>query len=365
MAGHLQCLEEPPLASSNRRSNSVLRTPVITLLLCGLASMACATAAPPDARPPFPVPDYVSPEARAVLSRPVDLSRALAPPPQSHAEWRARREAAEEAFFRPRLERSLETTGVRAEKTEMAGVTVWVLTPPAPREPFPNRVLMNLHGGAYTIGGGDVSAAEGIGLAAAGYRVVAVDYRMPPEHPFPAAVEDGVAVYRALLESYAPGQIAIFGTSAGGGLTASVIVAARDAGLPLPGAAIMHTPWSDLSKTGDSYYTLEGVDPVLPTYDGTVAQSARIYAGDAGFDHPLVSPVHADFTQGFPPSLLSTGTRDLLLSCTVRLHRALREAGVAADLHVFDAMWHGSGAMPDVRDLHREVLVFLDANLAD
>ena len=106
-----------------------------------------------------------------------------------------------------------------------------------------------------------------------------------------------------------------------------------------------------------------GIDPILTSYDGSLAQSASIYAGEAGLRHPLVSPIYADFGPGFPPALLSSGTRDLLLSCTVRLHRALREAGVEADLHVFDAMWHGAARMPDMQDLQREVQVFLREHL--
>ena len=104
---------------------------------------------------------------------------------------------------------------------------------------------------------------------------------------------------------------------------------------------------------------------ILPTYDGGLAQGALAYAGDAGLKHPHVSPVYADFSKGFPPSLLSTGTRDLLLSCTVRLHRALRGAGIPAELHVFEAMWHGMSMMPEGRELHREVLAFLESNLGD
>ena len=333
----------------------------------GLALVCCATGAaaePAAPGPRYPVPEHVSPEARAILAQPVDTSGANVAPPQSVAEWHARREATEARFW-PRVEQALADSGVRVEKREMAGVTVRELLPPAPREPFPGKVLMNVHGGGYTIMGGDMSVMEGLGLAASGYRVVSVDYRMPPEHPFPAAVDDGVAVYRALLESYPPAKIAIFGTSAGGGLTAAVIVAARDAGLPLPGAAVMHTPWADLSKTGDSYYTNEGVDPILPIYDGGLEQGARLYAGEAGLKHPLVSPVYADYTKGFPPALLSTGTRDLLLSCTVRLHRALRAAGVPAELHVFEAMWHGLSMMPEGEELHREVLAFLERQLGD
>lgn len=345
----------------------------VLLALTSLAgfTLGCATNETPSAsvllaeeeRAAFPTPDFLSERARDVLSRPIDRSRSDVPVPQTAEEWHARRETTEGAFMAPYVAKALAASGVQVEKTELAGVTVRVLTPPAPREPFPGIVLMNLHGGGYTIGGGDISVGEGLGLALAGYRVVSVDYRMPPEHPFPAAVDDGIAVYRALLSDYAAERIAIFGTSAGGGLTASVIISARDRGLPLPAAALMHTPWSDLSKTGDTYYTLEWVDPILSSYDGGLAQGAEIYAGDAGLKHPLVSPVYADFEPGFPPSLLSSGTRDLLLSCTVRLHRAIREAGVDADLHVFDAMWHGASNMPDMADLRRETLVFLQEHV--
>jgi len=195
--------------------------------------------------------------------------------------------------------------------------------------------------------------------------VVSVDYRMPPEHPFPAAVDDGLAVYRELLERFDPGAIAIIGTSAGGGLAAAVTLAARDAGLPLPAAVVMHTPWTDLSKTGDSYFTNDGVDPVLRSYDGTLEVMARMYAGKASLTHPLVSPVYADYSKGFPPSMLSTGTRDLLLSATVRLHRALRRAGVPAELHVFDALWHGISMVPEGKELQAETLEFLERQLGE
>lgn len=283
------------------------------------------------------------------------------PAPKNAAEWHAYREQLEIPFG-PRLETAIAAAGVSIEKQELAGVTVREILP-AGREPRAGQVLINLHGGGYVFLGGDLSVMEGLGLAASGYRVISVDYRMPPDHPFPAAVDDGVAVYRELLKRYEPDGIALFGASAGGGLTAAVALAARDAGLPLPGAVVMHTPWADLSKTGDSYFTNAGVDPVLPSYDGLLAESAAVYAGAAGLEHPLVSPVYADFSGGFPPALLSTGTRDLLLSCTVRLHRELRRAGVPAELHVFEAMWHGLSAMPEGADLHREVLAFLERHL--
>jgi len=337
-----------------------------SVAIIGLVAVAALGWEPREARgesvaPRYPVPTHISKEAQAVLAAPIVVSDA--PVPQTTEEWLAARvktDAALWAIIAPRIEQADVTI---TEKT-IAGVPVREIVPKAPLQPRAGKVLMNVHGGAYWLMGGKLSVNEGLELAGAGrYRVVSVDYRMPPEHPFPAGVEDGVAVYRELLESYGAGNIAIFGISAGGGLAAAVTLSARDAGLPLPAAVIMHTPWTDLSKTGDSYFTNDRVDPTLPTYDGGLEAAANLYAGDAGLKHPLVSPVYADYGPGFPPALLSTGTRDLLLSPTVRLHRALRRAGIPAELHVFDAMWHGLNRMPEAEELQAEVLAFLAKHL--
>lgn len=301
----------------------------------------------------FPVPEYLSAEARAILARPAEPAATSAARDP---------DAIVEEMFGAMYDAAVRHTSVKIRQRQMQGVTVRELLPP---EPKPGKVLMGLHGGAYTVMGGRFSILEGLPLAEHGdYRVLAVDYRMPPAHPFPAAVDDGVAVYRELLDNHDPKDIAIFGTSAGGGLTAAVVLQARDAGLPLPAAVVMHTPWSDLSKTGDSYFTNDGVDPTIPSYDTGLAGAARLYAGTASLKDPLVSPVYADYAPGFPPALLSTGTRDLLLSCTVRLHRRLRRAGVDAELHVFDAMWHGFDAwVPEGEELRAETLAFLARRL--
>ena len=345
-----------------RRTHS---SPVAIIGLVAVVALAWGTleARGETLEPRYPVPTHISKESQAVLAAPIVVSDA--PVPRTTEEWlaaRARTDAKLWEFNAPRIEQA----DVTVTKKVMAGVTVREIVPKAPREPRAGKVLMNVHGGAYWLMGGKLSVNEGVGLAGVGrYRVVSVDYRMPPEHPFPAAVDDGVAVYRELLESYGAEDIAIFGTSAGGGLAAAVTLAARDAGLPLPAAVIMHTPWTDLSKTGDSYFTNDRVDPIIPTYDGQLAAAAKLYAGDAGLKHPLVSPVYADYGPGFPPALLSTGTRDLLLSATVRLHRELRRAGVPAELHVFDAMWHGLSNMPEGQELQTEVLAFLAEHLGD
>ncbi len=316
-----------------------------------------------SSNPKYPAPEHVSAEARAFLALPIDMSAAERPAPTSDEEWAAQI-AESDGMFGALIRDLIDKAPVAVSRSEIDGVTVREVLPESGTPRWEDRILLNLHGGGYTMFGGDLSVMEAVGPATEGYRVVAVDYRMPPSHPFPAAVDDGVAVLRHLLEKYRPGKVAVYGTSAGGALTASVILAARDQGLPLPAAAVMHTPWADLAKIGDSYETNEGVDPTLPSYE-MLRAGANGYAGGEPLDHPLLSPVYGDFGKGFPPSLLSTGTRDLLLSCTVRLHRALRSAGIPAELHVYDAMWHGFPLMVPVegRDLDRETLEFLDRHL--
>ncbi|CAN0275739.1 unnamed protein product, partial [Chrysoparadoxa australica] len=198
---------------------------------------------------------------------------------------------------------------------------------------------------------------------ASGFPSVSVDYRMPPDHPFPAAIEDTTKVYRELLKTHKPEDIAFSGASAGGGLAAASILHIRDLGLPLPGAVVLNTPWSDLDKIGDTYFTLEGLDPVLITYDGLLGAMAEIYADGEDMKNPLLSPVYGDFEPGFPPSLLITGTRDLFLSNTVRLHRALRDAGASSDLLVFEGMWNSFNSVPETEPHKAEVKLFLEKNL--
>lgn len=313
--------------------------------------------------PGLPVPEHLSQEAQDVLSQPVDMSIANLPAPRSAEEW-DERTAETSQMFGPIIQDLAAKSPISVASSEIAGVAVRELLPDSSVPLREGQILLNLHGGGYTSFGGDLCIMESIGPASAGFHVIAVDYRMPPHHPFPAAVEDGVAVYRALLEDYEPADIGVFGASAGGGLTAAVILAAREEGLPLPAAAVLNTPWSDLAKVGDSYFANEGVDPMLPSYS-MLGPAAEIYAAGEPLDNPLISPVYADYTKGFPPSLLSTGTRDMLLSCTVRLHRRLRNAGIEAELHVFESMWHGFQLLvpTEGQELDNEIIGFWERHL--
>ena len=215
---------------------------------------------------------------------------------------------------------------------------VHVVTPRGLPAANRTRVLLNLHGGAFLFYAGSIYEAVPVAHFAQ-MTVIAVDYRMPPSHPFPAALDDATAVYRALLERHRPGDIGIYGTSAGAALSASTALNIRALGLPPPGAVgLVSYGW------GDTVETLEGLDPNLSSFGEPRWPWLAIYAGRHDPADPLITPANGDFTRGFPPALLMSGTRDLFLSGTVSLHRKLRDAGVEAELEIFEGMWHGFNA---------------------
>lgn len=287
--------------------------------------------------------------------------------PTTDDEWRtaiAARSAGRKVSL-AQLGQQLNTTITR---DTLADVPIHRVEPASVSSANSGRLFVYLHGGAYVFGGGDVAVMEGAMISAlTGLPIVSVDYRMPPDHPSPAASDDVVAVYRALLKTYDPKAIAMGGTSAGGGLTLSAVQALKKADLPLPGALYLGTPWTDLSKTSDSLYTNEGIDRVLVVYDGLLEAAAKLYANGKPLKDSTISPVYGDFSD-FPPSLLVTGTRDMFLSDTVRVHRKLREADVVADLHVFEGMSHAEYARlmgsPEWEQTYAELAKFLQEHLA-
>lgn len=239
-----------------------------------------------------------------------------------------------------RLPELMARLGVRSVGGELSGVPVFTLEPAEIPLRNRDRVLLHLHGGGYVLNGGEAGIGEGVFMAGIGkFRVVSVDYRMPPEFPFPAALDDAMKVYRSLLEKYPPSHIGIFGTSTGGGMTLALVIRAKHEGLPLPGAIAAGTPWSDLTMTGDSYATNEKIDNVLVGYDGWLEAAAEAYANGHDLKDPLLSPVYGEY-KGFPPTILGTGTRDLFLSNTIRVHKKLLEAGVPAQLLVLEGISH-------------------------
>ena len=200
----------------------------------------------------------------------------------------------------------------------------------------------------------------------AGFKVISVDYRMPPDHPFPAALDDAVAVYRELLKANQPENIGVFGTSAGGSLTLTTLLRAKMEGLPMPGAIAPGTPTVDLTKTGDTLFTNAMVDNMLQTQDGFIRATAILYANGRDLKDPLISPIYGDVA-GFPPAILTSGTRDLYLSNTVRMHRKLRAAGVEAVLQVWEGQSHtqynADLSAPETKEYHDEVARFFALHL--
>jgi epsilon-lactone hydrolase len=309
-------------------------------------------------------PDTVSPAMRAVIERP--LSPIWDRHPRSAAEWKAmvkRVQTRVEAGL-PGLRKRL---GVKVEPSTIAGVRTFLVTPATVAPENRNRLLFHVHGGGYVFFPGESGTGEAIVMAAHGrIRVVSVDYRMPPDHPYPTALDDAMKVWREVVKTHNPKNVAILGTSTGGGMTLAMVLRAKAEGLPLPAAIAPGTPWSDLTKTGDTYLTNEGVDNQLVSYDGLLGDMARLYAGGRDLKDPMLSPVYGDY-RGFPPSILTSGTRDLFLSNTVRVHRKLRAAGVIAELHVFEGQSHAQYAAdldaPETKEYLGELVRFFNQHL--
>lgn len=228
-----------------------------------------------------------------------------------------------------------------------------------PQGSEPSRVILYLHGGGYVAGNPSIYRNFVIGLCrASGSRALVIDYRLAPEHPFPAALEDAQRSYAWLLgQGVSPDHIVMAGDSAGGGLAVATLVALRDEGQPMPAAAILLSPWTDLTLQGESHVTKVHADPIITR--SFSEQNVKRYVGSAvDSTHPLVSPLLADLRR-LPPLLVVVGTAEVLMSDSTRLVHKAREAGVDVELIEGDQMVHTwpffAPAFPEATEAVREI----------
>jgi len=313
-----------------------------------------------------PVPETASREMQALIAGPYRVPSWDADP-KNAKEWKELIAKLADAGIEQRRAMR-ERLGVTMEPGVIGGVKVFTLTPKEIPPQNHDRLLVHVHGGGYVYNPGEAGTPEGVMMAAyGGYKVISIDYRMPPDFPYPAAMDDATAVWRELVKTTDPRRMAIFGTSTGGGMTLAMILRAKQENLPLPAAIGPATPWSDLTETGDTYKTNEWLDNVLISYNGYLVRAAKLYAGGHDLKEPLLSPIYGDFT-GFPPAILTSGTRDLFLSLTVLTHRKLRRAGVEAELQVYEGMSHAQynfdAGMPETKEIFSEIALFFDKHLA-
>ncbi len=240
------------------------------------------------------------------------------------------------------------------KKTQIEKITIdgiaaeWIYGNTAREE----RVILFLHGGGYNLCSINTHRELAAHIAKeSGAKVLLIDYRLAPEHPFPAALDDATLAYRWLLENgLTIKNIAIAGDSAGGGLALATAIAIRDAGDPLPSSVACIAPWTDLCMTGDSIKTKSEIDPLIKSESAKVW--ADNYIGSNDPTNPLISPLYADL-KGFPPLLIHIGTDDMLLDDSRRFAKEAEDAGVDVELKIYDKLWHvfhlSVKAMPEAK----------------
>lgn len=266
--------------------------------------------------------------------------------------------------FEAAVERVYATYEPNITETEIAGVPVQVVQA-GPHLGNSDNIILYCFGGGFVVGDPTTDQVITVPLAhKTGAAVYVPHYRLAPEHPYPAATDDCFAVYQALVDLVGAERIAIAGESAGGNLALSVVVRVRDAGLPAPRAVALFSPFVDFAFKSDTLTVLDGVDPTL----GGVSSMVDTYGVGQNPTTPALSPLYADFDSSFPPTLITTGTRDLLLSESARLSTRMRKAGVNVSLHVWEGMWHVFEFYPEIPEAQQsldEVAGFLTQHFCE
>ena len=344
------------MAKSGRGAGLVAAATLVPGLSGGAAAVPAEGGLAVPARA-IPVPKSVSPEAQKYLSMSAGLPPAPPlPAPDDKAGWERRIAQQNQAMVQGYM-RGPAFAGKTETRTLRGGAPLYVCSPQEERSGV---AYLDIHGGGLVFGAGEFARRGGERQATVlGAKVFSVDYRMPPSHPYPTALDDCLAAYDHVLEQYPAPRIVVGGGSAGGNLAAALMLRARDAGRPLPAAVVLTTPELDLTESGDSFATNLGVDSTLTRL---LMPANLLYANGHDLAHPYLSPLFGDFTKGFPPTFLMVGTRDLFLSNGARMQQALRRAKVPVELFLGEAMPHGGFAgSPENAELDAEIRRFVHA----
>jgi acetyl esterase/lipase len=347
---------------------------IAALMVATLAAHAQSDKPKADADGTIQVPSFAlpfsvlaSPEAKAAF---IARQNAPPPPPPSGTTMADRRKDADTNIILPNLARQKARYAVDVTEQTIGGVFTQVFTPKdGVSAKNKHRLLINLHGGGFIIGARTQSQVESIPLAAVGHiKVISVDYRMAPEAHFPAASEDVAAVYKALLKTYKPADMVIYGCSAGGILTAEAAAWFQKEHLPNPAAIGIFCASTNAFFEGDTAYTAPREGDVLsPPPTGDKDNLLLAYFGHVNHDDPLYRPSASPAVLAkFPPTLLITGSRASEMSGAARSEIELTKAGVDARLYVWDGMEHGFFANPDLpesREAYAIMVKFFDAEM--
>jgi len=326
---------------------------LLVLLLCGGLLAACAddakevvdpsgnTSAPvaEDTKPLWAnVPETISPEWGDFFFKKGQGRETPMPAPDDLEAWKTVQTANDEAKEAAADEKAA-AFGVTYEESEIAGIPVVEVTPSDLASP--EKIAVYTHGGAYVLNSAKAVIEAAMFFAAeTGLRVIAVDYTLAPHSKWQETTDEIVGVFKALAEQgFTADDIVLYGDSAGGGLAAAATLKMRDLGMEMPAALVLWSPWADISETGDTYVTLRDAEPYY-TYQHVLGPSALAYAEAEDHKNPYVSPVYGDFRQGFPPTLIQGGTKELFLSNVVRLYQALDQAGQTVKLDIYEGMPH-------------------------
>jgi len=306
-----------------------------------------------DARLFTYVPTTVSPSAQDYIKTTKPVGRDMT----SLQDWQEARLGYESATIKD-SQKAQELFIEKSFETNIRGVPVTIATPKGYEG---NKVMIYIHGGGYTLGATKHLYQMFAPIAhEAKLKAYSIDYRLAPEHPYPAGLDDCIKVYEELLKNHAPENIVILGDSAGGALAVATMLKAHEKRLPMPRAMGLLSPWGDINRVGDTYYSLDGRS-VNINYELSIRPSAEVYAPNRDHKLPLISPIYGSLSPLFPPTLITSGTKDLLLSCCVRLYENMETHGVKTKLSVREGMWHNYQEqldLPESKKSTREVAQF-------